>query len=468
MILGKKGLVCLIMTIFLFVLSYKLRIYNYHSIPVKGQSVDEYSYSWVGLSLIRLGLPIGISGLPGYKNFDYRYINVDNIFYNGEATDGSPLPLNYPWFDHPPGLGLITGGYAYMKGARVFEDMTTSLIRKPMIYIGTLSTILLFFNVCLRYGIKKGFLSGLVYAISPLAVVSSRMVQAENVLILICLMALLCYQLYGKTKHLYWWWLSSIVAGSALFFKLSGVYIIFTIFLLFISDKNNLSEKIKGTVVLAVCSFCFLSVFMIYGSMYSWDQFVNIFLSNSVRVYGIGFNVFLDLIRNSKITMGKFLTDPYYLMAWIIFLINLKNFKQNKIFLIPMVCYMAVYILMGSYSYGWYTFPFIPFLYGGLGIYLGSKVDMSKIFIDIAIFAFWMEKLFAGNINMISVWRYLVPSILIWLILVEIYPKIQGFKQYFFWILFILNLVLSLNYLGKIDTDFWYTISCHSVIASIG
>jgi len=41
------------------------------------------------------------------------------------------MPINYPWFDHPPLMGLLTGGWAYLKGARIFEDTTTSIIRKP-------------------------------------------------------------------------------------------------------------------------------------------------------------------------------------------------------------------------------------------------------------------------------------------------------------------------------------------------
>lgn len=38
----------------LFLIAFDLRLKNYSTIPFPGQSVDEYSNSWVGLSIIKL------------------------------------------------------------------------------------------------------------------------------------------------------------------------------------------------------------------------------------------------------------------------------------------------------------------------------------------------------------------------------------------------------------------------------
>src|SRR4051812_10107878 len=100
--------------------AYQLRNDNYAKIPFPGESMDEYSFTWVGLSLIELGIPIGNSGIPGYKQTENRYINVDQVFKT--QARGNTFPINYPWFDHPPLLGLITGAFTYSKGGRVFED----------------------------------------------------------------------------------------------------------------------------------------------------------------------------------------------------------------------------------------------------------------------------------------------------------------------------------------------------------
>jgi len=171
----------IVILIFILGGAYFLRLYDYDKIPFPGESMDEYSFSWVGLSLIKIGLPMGSSGIGGYKSYDYRYINVDQVFRT--TAKGNAFSINSPWFDHPPVLGLVTGGYAYLKGAQVFEDMQTSLIRKPMVIIGVLSVLLLFLYLKTLFGYWEAFFGSLIYAVSPPAIIASRMVQAENLLI---------------------------------------------------------------------------------------------------------------------------------------------------------------------------------------------------------------------------------------------------------------------------------------------
>lgn len=131
-----KKLFKLIVLIGIIGLAVSVRKRNYAEIPIPGQSVDEYSYSWVGMSLIETGVPVGISGLKGYPNQIDKYINVNRFM---QFIPSDPLAINYPWMDHPPLLGLITGGYAYSQGARVFEDSVTVFIRKPIILISSIS-----------------------------------------------------------------------------------------------------------------------------------------------------------------------------------------------------------------------------------------------------------------------------------------------------------------------------------------
>lgn len=160
--------------------------------------MDEYSFSWVGLSLIQLGKPIGISGIPGYLVNDYRYINVDQVFQT--TAKGNVFSINTPWFDHPPLLGLVSGGYAHLKGAQVFEDAQITLIRKPMLAIGVLSVLLLFIFLKVIFGYLEALIGSVIYATSPPAIISSRMVQAENLLIPFFLISLLLIFYYLRKK----------------------------------------------------------------------------------------------------------------------------------------------------------------------------------------------------------------------------------------------------------------------------
>ena len=74
-----KKLFQIIALILVVLLSLRLRLDKYSQIPIPGQSVDEYSYSWVGLSLLTTGMPIGNSGISGYENQINKF-----------SMDGSP------------------------------------------------------------------------------------------------------------------------------------------------------------------------------------------------------------------------------------------------------------------------------------------------------------------------------------------------------------------------------------------
>lgn len=457
--MNKKGFLLIITSVFLYTCAYKLRITNYDTIPIKGQSIDEYSNSWVGLSLIKLGVPVGISGLGGYKKNDYRYVNVDRVFQNGEAVDGSPMPLNYPWFDHPPAMGLLTGGWAYLKGANVFEDTISLIIRKPMVILGSISVVLLFLLMYINYDYLTAFTSGLIYAIFPFGVVSSRMIQAENGLIPISLLCLIFYSLFSKTNRQIWWWLMSIMSGIALLFKLSGIYLFVVLLFLSVSDyKEHKSEFMDLLIILIVVNFSFLSAFMIYGYFYDWEQFVSVLRSNTDRVYGIGFNSLISLFSQSRLTMTKFLSDPYWIFGWISFLVLTKKRKEHKLLIVSILSYLCIYIFFGSQPYGWYTFPFIPYLIACLGIVFRSKNNLLILLINLSIIGFYIDKLFLVQGTILSLWRFLLPLSIVVGIILDIKRKKKSFKVLNY-IYLVLNIFLTIQYLSLFSVDYWYKVS---------
>jgi len=87
----KKGIWLTILALVVtLVIAFLLRYQNFASVPLPGQSTDEYSNTWVGLSLIRLGMPVGISGLVGIKNYP-TYINPDRIL-SSTVPGGALVP----------------------------------------------------------------------------------------------------------------------------------------------------------------------------------------------------------------------------------------------------------------------------------------------------------------------------------------------------------------------------------------
>lgn len=457
--MSKKFFVLIITSIFLFTSAYKLRLKNYDTIPVKGQSVDEYSNTWVGLSLIKLGMPVGISGLGGYKENVYRYVNVDRIFQNGEAVDGSPMPLNYPWFDHPPAMGLLTGAWAYFKGANVFEDTISLVIRKPMVMLGSVSVVLLFWLMYLNYNYLTAFISALIYAIFPFGVVSSRMIQAENGLIPLSILALIFFSLYSKKEKQIWWWLMSMVSGLAILFKLSGIYIFLSIVLLLVVDyKKHKKDFVDLLLILIVVNLSFLSAFAIYGYFYDWSQFVSIIKSNTDRVYGIGFNSLINLISQSRLTMTKFLSDPYWIFGWISFFVCIKKFIKHKLLIVSLLSYLSVYLFFGSQPYGWYTFPFIPYLVAFLGNVFSSKNNLLKLVINLSIMGFYIDKLYLAQGMILGLWRFLVPLLIVAGVIFGIRKKQKRFEVLNYGYL-VLNIILTLKYLSLFSVDYWYKVN---------
>lgn len=456
--------------VLIFLLIFGLAIFarkrNYAEIPIPGQSVDEYSYSWVGLSLIESGMPVGISGIGGYKNSLARYVNVDRFFQT--VSTGDPLIINYPWMDHPPLLGLITGGYAYLTGVRVFEDTTSLIIRKPIIIINSISVALLMIYCWINFGFLTATVGGLIYATTPLVVLSGRMIQAENAIIPCLLVCMISMSLYLKSKNDYWLLVSALVAGIATLFKLTGfVCHLFVLFILLNNyrKENTLFWKDFGFFLIISLPISFL--FVIYGSVYGLQNFKNILFSNYNRFYGIGPNSLIELIRNQRLTQHKFLPEVSIISGWLVFLglvIKKRNKIAMKLVIWSLLSYLIIYIFVGGQPYGWYAFPFWPMLIIILSKFLADGIENGKNLI--AAF-FFLILILGDNISRLAGifefqpyanwWRIGVSGIFFVLIITSIL-KFKNKMLYRILLLIILVAIIytNLKYLNNINIDFWW------------
>lgn len=452
--------------VLILVLALMVRKKNYAEIPIPGQSVDEYSYSWVGLSLIENGMPVGISGISGYKNSLPRYVNVDRFFQT--VSTGDPLTINYPWMDHPPLLGLITGGYAYLSGVRVFEDTTSYIIRKPIVIISTISVALLMIYCWINFSFLTTVISGLIYATTPLVVLSGRMIQAENAVIPCFLACMICISLYLKKKNDYWLFASALIAGIATLFKLNGIVCHLFVLFALLNEYKSLKDKfVKDFGFFLIISLPISFLFVIYGSVYGIENFKNIFFSNYNRFYGIGANSLIELIRNQRLTQHKFLPEVAIVSGWLVFLSFLiKKPKRTgtKLVILAIFSYLIIYIFFGSQPYGWYTFPFWPLLIIILAKFLTDGIEKGKNLIAV----FFISLLMLGtNISQIinvfefqpfaNLWRIGVSLIFFILVLTSLF-KSKKILFYKILLLVIIALIIytNLKYLNKIDIDFWW------------
>lgn len=462
-----------IIILLILFLAFYLRKENYDTVPHKGESWDEYSYTWVGLSLIKLGVPVGISGIDGYTNEDVRYINVDRVFQS--TANGVPTVINKPWFDHPPLLGLLTGFFAQSKGVEVFEEAGTFIIRKPMIFLGTLSVFLLMIIAWIHFDFFTATLAGLIYATVPIVVISSRMVQGENGVIPLMLLSYLFFSLFFKQKKYIYLFLSGVSAGLACLMKLSGISAWLTVSLLLLLEKNkSFNKKIVNIGYFSSIVFSFVSVFFLYGAFYDWSLFQQILRSNSNRFYGIGPEAIFNLITQTKITNIKTMTDAWPMAGWLAWFLIAKESKRSfgeQLIFLALISYLAIYLLFGNYPYGWYALPFWPVLFLALAR-LFSK-NLFKYKNQTVIFLLSMIPFGFGISRLVDItsfqkysffWRYFL---FLFLLLASLLNQTEFNKTLLYKKLFTLFIILLLSfslymnvkYLSLIDVDFWYKIN---------
>jgi 4-amino-4-deoxy-L-arabinose transferase-like glycosyltransferase len=459
-----KLVIVFVVTFFGFVLRY----HNYDKVPFPGESMDEYSYSWMGMSLIKTGMPVGISGIDGYKNNISRYINVDRVFQN--TASGNPMTINWPWFDHPPLLGLITGGYALSQGVENFEETNIFIIRRPMVILGSLTLFLVIILAWVCFGFNTAVISGLIYASSPVIVVGSRMVQGENGLIPWYLLTLISLVLYFKNKNKEWLIFGAVSAGLASLFKLSGVVAIMSGIFLLWSERNTLGIKWKEDVnKFSLISLAITSLFLLFGFIYGINQFVEIFNSNSERFYGIGSEAIYNLLIQVKITNRKFLTDPWILLGWVSMLVILMSNKLKlgeKVLVIGTFSYLGIYLMLGSHPYGWYVFPFFPTLIISLGLIFTKIFDsnrkmLSGVFLTLIPVGYFLTK-FIDIVEFqkyASVWKFGLVGIILFFIAMRIDTKVilnkLGYRL-LFGLIFLVSIYLNIRYVLMLTIDYWY------------
>lgn len=461
-----KKLIKILVFVIIVFLAFFLRKEKYAEIPVAGQSVDEYSNAWVGLSLIEVGTPVGISGLKGYKVVIPKYINVDRIYQY--VTTGDTLTLNYPWFDHPPLLGILTGSYAYLSGARVFEDCTALIIRRPIIIIGTFSVFLAMVYSWINFGFITSVFTGLIYGTAPLVVISSRMIQAENVLIPCILFCMISISMYFKSKKDYWLILLAISSGVATLFKLSGVVCyLMTFVCLFYYYKGFTKRFWNDMLFYLTISLPISFLYMIFGAIYDINVFKNVFFSNTNRFYGIGPSSLLTLIRDQRLTQFKYLPEVWIFISWIIFLVLCLKKKQRYEQYIPIFTifsYLIIYIFFGSQPYGWYAFPFWSVLFILLSSFLIKSLKTGKylIFSLIILFVIFGESISRfiglGDFQKYSqLWRF-GTSIFFLVLMFCLNQKKKNYLVFkiILLLMFLISVYINIRFLNRMTIDYWW------------
>ena len=439
-----------VIIILILVLGFFLRHKNYATVPHPGESLDEYSTTWVGMSLLKIGSPVGGLGVGGYENKIYKYINPDFVFQTGIYAN--PVVINQPWFDHPPMAGLILGGWSLVQGADNFASVSVRIVRQPMVVLGVLSLGLVIWLAIILFDYLTGVIAGLIYAVSPTVVVGSRMAQIENMLIPIFLIGLILSSYYLKNKNKKLLLLMGIIAGSAIWFKLIGIGVLIT--MLMVVGRN---EK----KILLGLFFPFVIGYLLYGYVIDFEVFKNVFMANSSRFYGIGPQAVFDIFTNNKFSNTRYLTDGWIVAGWIAFFVASVKDKQFRLITVSTIVYMGMYLFFGNYSYGWYLLPLWPMVLLGLSRLIRQAVNGENLEM---IFLVLIAPIGVGLMKYVSIEQF-QKFVNIWRLgiggglLLSIISKGNILMRIYILLLFIFAVCLSINFVWNLDIQGWFEVS---------
>lgn len=322
-----------------------LKLHNYSIYPQRGASSDEYTYTFLGISLLKEGMPISWSAFTPYKN---RYDLIINKLY---------FPMVYPYFDHPPLNGLLVGGWSILFGEDTFTKVELKTIRLVPIILSIISSILVFLLGLKIYDYKTAIWALLIYTTTTIFVMNTRVVFAENLLTPLLLAALYLFCVFKKNLNISKAAVIGLICGLSVLTKELGVVVFLSMLYLFID------ERIRAKQILLLGSlFIFIAgIYIVYGFYYDKELFLQMISLQSNRSIG---PQTLTYILSTPIIVNKIFYDGWYFFGFFSILFSLHEYKKNKIIVVPAAIYLffLLFSLTRQGEMGWYIIPLFPFM----------------------------------------------------------------------------------------------------------
>lgn len=343
------AIIFLIVLVFTFI----LRAHNFDRYPLMGH-LEEQMFAWAGIHLIERGIPRAWSSLD-FPDRAVVYKGAVN-YRGGEPT--VHVDLVEPWLEQPPLFSLLVGQFAHIYKADRDGVIPTSFIRTPVVILSIFTSMMVFFVTRLISGYWTGILAMLIYGVTPILVLGSRLAVPENLIALIYLIVvylLIKFQHEQKFKYIV---LIPLLVGIAGLSKPTGFFIIFlTIYIALIK------HKFKNAIYLFAATLPFVALFFAYGLYFDKEIFWLITSIQSLRPAGFG-------------NLGWFFVSPAYditelVDGWFIFLLLSSAFFLfspgagfKRFVSIAFIFWVAIVMVSGGETdlLPWYRYPVYPLL----------------------------------------------------------------------------------------------------------
>ncbi len=164
----------------LFLVGFALRWRYLSKIPAPNETVDEFAWTWSGMTLLHDGIPKAWSYLTPYGIPHYHFWH------------GYNFPIVWPWLDHPPLFSLVMGEWMRLAGFHELYRVDLHYMRCLSVWLWVLCYGLLM--VILPRYFERGpiVLGMLAFATTPLATITQRLVVSENFMTVLFLLGLIC------------------------------------------------------------------------------------------------------------------------------------------------------------------------------------------------------------------------------------------------------------------------------------
>lgn len=133
-------------------------------------------------------------------------VNLD-ITLNLVEGKSQMFALKYPFFPHPPLFFILASAFIKLFGASLLS------LRIYAVSLSIATTILIYLISSRLFGEKKAFISGMLYAVYPVAVYWNRMGMVNNLIVFLSVSSLYLFIRFLKDKEKTSLYLSALLAG---------------------------------------------------------------------------------------------------------------------------------------------------------------------------------------------------------------------------------------------------------------
>ncbi len=356
-----------------------LRLFDYDVMPDFRENEDELFAMWNGFSLLQDGTARGWSLWWGSYLTEQNVGEVYQAHYFYRTFD-----LVTPYFEHPPLLHLLVGAAGHLAGAQDYLEVTLGQARiVPIAFSVVVLLQMLAIGRRLYPRSTAPYWGAFLYAALPWIVLQTRVVKEEVLVTPLALGSILAFLKWrdeGRSTRMLA--LAAFLASVTVLAKVTGLAFAIALCILVAqacAKTASLSVSPTGTqtatqtgiyartgmqsvgLVIGISALSVLAL-CIYGYALGWEAFR--FASHLQTLRHINFNVFLRFFDEPRINHSS-LGRGWSLFLWLAAAKTLfsKSERESAVLAVPLLVYlMAIAVGSGTWHFGWYTMPLLPFV----------------------------------------------------------------------------------------------------------